>query len=143
MLCTPILCFAKTDGLSYEYNITGEAIAKEGYYLVNVSVTVDKKKEATIKTAKQYALLGCLHKGFIVDRILQKPLLSAPLTDKDQEKYVNNLVSEQYDLFTNSEYPLQIVKIGKKHRVDATILVAKDALRQNLEDAGIIRKLGL
>ena len=63
------ICYAKSDRLDYDYNIYGVSIAKEGYYLVEVSVTVDKKKEATMDVVKKYAILGCLYKGFIVDNI--------------------------------------------------------------------------
>lgn len=37
------ICFAKSALLNYEYDIVGVAIAKEGYYLVEVSTLVDKK----------------------------------------------------------------------------------------------------
>lgn len=39
------ICFAKSALLNYEYDIVGVAIAKEGYYLVEVSTLVDKKKK--------------------------------------------------------------------------------------------------
>ena len=35
------------------------------------------------------------------------------------------------------------VKVGKRFRVKAIVVVAKEALRKNLENAGIVRKLGL
>lgn len=137
------VCHAKTDRLDYDYNISGVSIAKEGNYLVEVSVTVDKKKQADIIVAKQYALLGCLYKGFLVDRLSQKPILNTPLSDKKKEDYVRRLILEDYNSYTSSTYPIQIVKVGKKYRVSAIILVAKEALIKNLENAGIIRKLGL
>lgn len=62
------ICFAKSALPNYEYDIVGVAIAKEGYYLVEVSALVDKKKEATIDVAKKCAILGCLFKGFAVER---------------------------------------------------------------------------
>ena len=135
--------YAKTDRLDYDYTITGVSVAREGNYLVEVKVLVDKKKEANLITAERYALLGCLYKGFIVDRISQKPMLSGPLTDKKHEEYVNNLILQDYSSFASSYSPIHIIKVGKKYRVQATILIAKDALLQNLERAGIIRKLGL
>lgn len=143
VLSTSVSCFAKKDRLDYDYTITGASVAREGNYLVEVTVLVDKKKEANVIAAERYALLGCLYKGFIVDRISQKPMLSGPLTDKKHEVYVNNLILQDYSAFASSYSPIHIIKVGKKYRVQATILVAKDALRQNLERAGIIRKLGL
>ncbi len=135
------ICYAKSDKLDYDYSISGISIAKEGHYLVEVSVTVDKKKEATMDIVKQYAILGCLHKGFIVDNISQKPILSQSLNDNGKD-YVRRIILQEFNTYTSSSYPLQIVKIGKKYRVTGTVLVFKENLRRNLEDAGIIRKLG-
>lgn len=135
-------CYAKTNDFSCEYNIVGESVAREGSYIVNVSVIVKKKNEATSETVKQYALLGCLYKGFIVDRISQKPMITNSLETKEQ-MHIQNLILNQYGTFTDLISSLQIIKVGKKYRVSAVILVAKDALRQNLEKEGIIRKLGL
>ena len=136
------VCYAKTDRLDYVYTITGVSVAREGNYLVEVTVLVDKKKEANVIAAERYALLGCLYKGFVVDRISQKPMISGPL-EKKHEEYVKNLILQDYSSFASSYSPIHIIKVGKKYRVQATILVAKDALRQNLEKAGVIRKLGL
>lgn len=142
MLFLSGVCYAKSDKLDYEYNLSGIAIAKEGYYLVEVSVTVDKKKEANIELVKQYAIMGCLYKGFVVDRISQKPLLPHSMKDKDQT-YLRKLIHNDYNTYASTSHPLQIVKVGKKYRVTGIILVSKDNLRKNLEEAGIIRKLGL
>lgn len=142
-LSLPAISFAKTEILNCEYDISGVSIAKEGSYLVEVSVFVNKKKDANLAIAKQYALLGCLYKGFVVDRINQQPMLSMPLTEKTQEEYINNLIIQDYNKYTSSSHPIQIIKVGKRYKVSAVILVAKDALRQTLENAGIIRKLGL
>lgn len=136
------VCHAKSDKLDYDYSLSGISIAKEGYYLVEVSVTVDKKKEATIEVVKQFAIIGCLYKGFVVDRISQKPLLPRSLNDKDHS-YLRKLILNDYNTYASTSHPLQIVKVGKKYRVTGIILVAKDELRKNLEEAGIIRKLGL
>ena len=133
------ICHAKSDKLDYDYSLSGISIAKEGYYLVEVSVTVDKKKDANIEIVRQYAMLGCLYKGFVVDRISQKPIISHSL--KDQE-YINTLILEDYNTYTSSSYPIQIVKVGKQFRISSIILVSKDKLREKLESDGVIRKLG-
>ena len=137
------ICFAKSALPNFEYDIIGVAIAKEGYYLVEVSAMVDKKKDATIEIAKQCAIHGCLFKGFVVDRIFQKPIMSLPSIEKEHQVFFEKLIREQYQNYTNSTYPIQIVKVGKRYRVKAIILVAKDALRKTMEKEGIISKLGL
>ena len=141
--CVSSDCFAKSAGLDYEYAVFGVSVAKDGYYLIEVSVLVDKKKDVNINVAKQYALQGCLYKGFVVGRIFQKPIVDTPLNNDKQADYIYSIVTRDYDSYTTSSHPLQVVKVGKQFRVKAIILVAKDALRQNLEEAGILRKLGL
>ncbi len=37
---------------------------------------------------------------------------------------------------------ISIMKVGKRYAITATVQVAKDNLREMLEKAGIIRKLG-
>lgn len=135
--------YAKTNISSLDYEIAGVAIAKEGNYLVEVSAMVDKKKDATIEIAKQCAIHGCLFKGFVVDRIFQKPIISLPSIEKEHQVFFEKLIREQYQNYTNSTYPIQIVKVGKRYSVKAIILVAKDALRKTMEKEGIISKLGL
>ena len=137
------ICFAKSALLNYEYDIVGVAIAKEGYYLVEVSTMVDKKKEATIDIAKKCAIHGCLFKGFAVERISQKPILSSPSEAEEYSEYFEKLINEQFNTYTNSTHPIQIVKVGKRFRVKAIVVVAKESLRKDLEKAGIVRKLGL
>ena len=135
--------YAKTNISSLDYEIAGVAIAIEGNYLVEVSAMVDKKKDATIEIAKQCAIHECLFKGFVVDRIFQKPIMSLPSIEKEHQVFFEKLIREQYQNYTNSTYPIQIVKVGKRYRVKAIILVAKDALRKTMEKEGIISKLGL
>ena len=142
-LCIASVCFAKSVVPNYEYDIVGVAIAKEGYYLVEVSAMVDKKKEATIDIAKKCAIHGCLFKGFAVDRISQKPIMSSPSEAEEHSEYFDKLINEQFNTYTNSTHPIQIIKVGKRFRVKAIIVVAKESLRKDLEKAGILRKLGL
>lgn len=137
------MCFAKSGTNNYEYDIVGVAIAKEGYYLVEVSAMVDKKKEANLEVAKKCAIHGCLFKGFAVERISQKPIMPSPASEQEHQDYFDKLINEQFDTYTNCTHPIQIIKVGKRYRVKAIIVVAKESLRKDLEKAGIIRKLGL
>lgn len=137
------ICFAKSALPNYEYDIVGVAIAKEGYYLVEISTMIDKKKEATIDIAKKCAIHGCLFKGFVVERISQKPILPSPSEAEEHSEYFEKLINEQFNTYTNSAHPIQIVKVGKRFRVKAIVVVAKESLRKDLEKAGIVRKLGL
>ncbi len=141
--CIATICFAKSVLPDYEYEITGVAIAKEGYYLVEVTAMVDKKKDANLDTARKCAIHGCLFKGFPVERISQKPIMPPPIPEKEHEEYISRIINEQFNTYTTSNHPIQIVKVGKRFRIKAIIAVAKESLRKDLEKAGIIRKLGL
>lgn len=137
------ICFAKSSLQNYEYDIVGVAIAKEGYYLVEVSVMVDKKKEATIDIAKKCAIHGCLFKGFAVERISQKPIMSSPSEAEEHSEYFDKLINEQFNIYTNSTHSIQVIKVGERFRIKAIVVVAKESLRKELEKAGIVKKLGL
>lgn len=138
VLLVNFACFAKPD---YEYDIVGVATAKEGYYLVEVSAIVDKKKDATIDIAKKCAIHGCLFKGFVLPRNSQKPIISSPSAEQEYAEYFGKLINEQFNAYTSSTSPAQIVEVGKRYRVKAVIAVAKEALRKDLEKAGIVKSL--
>lgn len=142
-LLMTLTCFAQSGLQNFDYDIVGVDIAKEGYYLVEVSAMVDKKKEATIDIAKKCAIHGCLFKGFTLDRISQRAIISSPKDVEEHTDYLNKLISEQYNVYTSSLQPALVVKVGKRFRVKATIAVAKEILRKDLEKAGVVRKLGL
>lgn len=142
-LMVSTISFAKSAHSNYEYDIVGVAIAKDGYYLVEVSAMVDKKKDATLDVAKKCAIHGCLFKGFAVDRLSQKPIMPSPATEQEHQDFFTRLLDEQYEAYTNCSHPIQIIKIGKRYKVKAIIVVAKDNLRKDLEAAGILRSLGL
>ena len=137
------ICFAKSALPNFEYDIIGVAIAKEGYYLVEVSAMVDKKKDATIDIAKKCAIHGCLFKGFVVDRLSQRPIINSPSEAGKHIEYFDKLINEQFNYYSSSTHPIQIVKVGKRFRVKAIVVVAKELLRKDLEKEGVVRKLGL
>ena len=78
-----------------------------------------------------------------MERIFQKPIISSPSQAEEHSEYFDKLINKQFDTYTNTTQPIQIVKIGKHFRVKAIVVIAKEALRKNLENAGIVRKLGL
>ena len=135
--------YAKTNISSLDYEIAGVAIAIEGNYLVEVSAMVDKKKDATIDIAKKCAIHGCLFKGFVVDRLSQRPIINSPSEAGKHIEYFDKLINEQFNYYSSSTHPIQIVKVGKRFRVKAIVVVAKELLRKDLEKEGVVRKLGL
>lgn len=122
----------------YEIVSAGTSV---GYYIVKVSAHVSNKKDISEVAVKKCALHGVLFKGFTGDNP-QRPMVGE--LQEAQHQYINNLLANDYGKYTETiGVPLQVVKHGKTYKVTTVIQVAKDLLRKNLEEAGIIRKLGL
>lgn len=72
----------------------------------------------------------------------QKGMLNAT-QEQQHADFFNAFFKNDYLRFASAVDPsLSTVKVGKGYAVTATIQVAKDELRETLEKAGIIRKLG-
>ena len=61
------------------------------------------------------------------------------LINESNQYYLSKNVASIYKKPT----PIQIVKVGKRFRVKAIVVVAKELLRKDLEKEGVVRKLGL
>jgi hypothetical protein len=138
-----INCLAKSDIRNYEYDIVGVKIAKEDYYMVEVSAMIDKKKDATIDVVKKCAIHGCLFKGFSVENISQQPIVGSSHEQESNKEYFEKLINEKYNYYATSSQPILIAKVGKRYRVSSVVVVFKELLRRDLEESGIIRKLGM
>lgn len=125
---------------TWDYEIVSAGTAV-GYYIVKVSAHVSNKKDIGEVSVKKCALHGVLFKGFTGDNP-QRPMLGE-LQDA-QHQYINNLLANDYGKYAETiGIPLQVVKQGKIYKVTTVVQVAKDLLRKNLEEAGVVRKLGL
>lgn len=128
----------------FNYEISCVGIGQYGYYLVEVSTFVNKKKDVGHDVVKRSALHGILYKGFSAtnEYPAQKPILSSSLSAQQQD-YLINLVKNQYALYTSSvDEMLKVVKVGKRYKVTAIIEVNVAQLRKTLEKEGVVRKLG-
>lgn len=125
---------------AWDYEIVS-AGTSVGYYIVKVSAHVSNKNDISEVSVKKCALHGVLFKGFTGDNP-QRPMIGE--LQGAQYQYINNLLANDYGKYTETiGIPLQVVKQGKTYKVTTVVQVAKDLLRKNLEEAGIIRKLGL
>lgn len=128
------------EALMYEISCAGNAA---GYYVVEVSAYVSKKKEISDDVVKKCALHGVLFKGFSGENGChsQKQLLTS--YDIKHSAFIDKLISLEYGKYAETiGIPLKVIKQAKRYKVTTVIQVAKDLLRKDLEKAGIIRKLG-
>lgn len=144
MFC-PIPASAKDkDNASLSYDIKCAGTPQQGYYLVEVTTYVPKKSEINMDLIRKCAVHGVIFSGFSGDQgcRAQKAMLNATLEQKHAD-FFNSFFTHDYLRFASAVDPsFSTIKVGKIYAITATIQVAKDELRETLEKAGIIRKLG-
>jgi hypothetical protein len=133
----------KPENLRYDIECAGNGT--QGSYLVKVWVYT-KSNKMDQETLKKYAVHGVIFKGFTGKEgcVQQKPLANSPEIEKQKADF--------FDAFFNTDKAfakyttilggsLESVKIGKEYKHGIVVSVAKDMLRKDLEQAGIIRAL--
>lgn len=137
-----------TRGWRYEIEAVGTGV--QGTYQIKVW-SYSSNPNIAIEQAKKNAIHGVIFKGFAGARGVSG---QQPMTTN------SNLYNERADYFepffaTGGKY-LQFInltnngaiaygdrqKIGKEYKIGIVVSVNKDALRRELENAGIIQKLG-
>ena len=136
------ISLAKEKG-QLEYEISCAGNAKTGFYIVEVSAYVSKKGEIGTDVVKKCALHGVLFKGFSGSDGCHSQKRMLTNLKEAHSALINNLVASEYGKYTETVgVPLKVIKQNKKYKVTSIIQVAKDLLRKDLEDLGVIRKLG-
>lgn len=140
MLALPVLADEIPD-----YQIEGAGTGSQGTYLVRVSV-LSKKSKILDNEVGRCAVHGVLFRGFANKeaRQQQKPLAGSPMVEQQNVKFFEDFFKEDgvfVNYFQIVSGSRQVVKAGKQYKVTATVTVAKDQLRKDLQDAGIIKGL--
>jgi hypothetical protein len=141
--------------LVWEYEIeptTGQAV--QGSILVKVW-SYSKKKEVALEQAGKNAVHGVLFKGVAGlkdghNRVPeQKPMVTDVTAEETHAKFLKEFFSDggkymKYVNFVNNGVPGpgDIIKVGKEYKVGVRVSVSKDALRKEMEAAGIVKALG-
>lgn len=128
-----------------DYQIEGAGTGNQGTYLVRVSVLTKKSKVLDDEIGR-CAVHGVLFRGFANKeaRQQQKPLAGSPMVEQQNKSFFEdffgkaNTYVNYYQIVSGSR---QVVKVGKQYKVTGTVTVAKDQLRKDLQDAGIIKGL--
>ncbi len=133
------------DTWNYRYEIECAATGVEGTYAVNVWSYSKSKKFDPVQAGKN-AVHGVIFKGVSGRQGCpsQPPLASDPSVREAKQDYFKKFFADQGDY---GKYVLSVsttvdrVKIKGSWKFRATVQVAKDQLRKDLEAAGIIRGL--
>lgn len=139
---------AATEAWRYEIECAG--VGTDGTYLVKVW-SYSKKPTIAITQAKKNAVHGIIFKGFGGDGrscASQKAMASNPNIEAEKVDFFEpffeeggkymKYVSESTDGIVDAG---DRMKVGKEYKIGVIVSVSKDALRKDLEAAGIIRGL--
>lgn len=144
----------ETEQWRYEIEAAvGQAV--QGNILVKV-YTYSKDKNTAIAQAGKNAVHGVLFKGVAPKNEAnvripgQKPIVTDIDAEEEHREYFKEFFKDggkfqKYIQLVNNGIPEagDVVKVGKKeYKVGVKVLVAKDALRKEMEAAGVVKQLG-
>jgi len=141
---------ADKDMIEWRYEIENVGNSVQGTAQVKVW-TYSKNKNTAIDQAKKSAVHGIIFKGTPdngrikgIRSIAQDPNIEIEKSEffneffKDGGKYLKFV-----SLIENADIPKEDqLKVGKENKIGVVVQVNVNALRKDLEDAGIIRSLG-
>jgi len=138
---------ADSDMHIFRYEIECAGVGNAGTYLVKVW-SYSKKPIVAFEQAAKNAVHGVLFKGFPASKECrqgQKPIAANPAVEQEQAEFFKNFFRDNgaYLKYINiaGNTATGTVKIGKEYKVSRIISVAKDQLRKDLEDEGVIKGL--
>ena len=153
--CSTAKKVADKQTLTWQYEIeptTGQAV--QGSILVKVWSYSKDKNVATTQAGKN-AVHGVLFKGVsaLNNEYARVPAQKAIVTDVNAESTYKNYFTDffkdggkynKYVNFVNNGIPVpgDIIKVGKQYKIGVRVSVAKDALRKEMEAAGVVKALG-
>lgn len=130
--------------LEYEL-VNTQVVAKEGFCIVKVWVYSSDKK-VSADEFKKAAVHGILFKGVSASATNSglNPLAGSSLAEKQHSDFFNSFfgADKQYNSYvTLAATPYEYIKLNKKYKVGTVAIISKEALRKDMEKAGIIRGL--
>jgi hypothetical protein len=136
----------KADKDTYQWRYELEAVGVGQQNTIQVKVwSYSKKAEIALEQAKKNAVHGIIFRGFGSNR----PLCTNPAAEQEHAGFFKDFFAKggkylkYVQLVNNGAVGAgDRIKIGKEYKIGVVVTVDKNALRKDLEDAGIIRKLG-
>jgi len=160
LFAVSFLCSAQTkakkkaneDTEGWKYEIEAVKTGTQGSYLIKVW-SYSKKPEVAIEQAKKNAVHGIIFKGFTGKQGVpgQRPLANNSNLEFEKADFFNAFFSDNegrymkfVSLTTDGSVSAEDrLKIDKKtYKIGVVVSVNVSSLRKDLEDAGIINKLG-
>jgi hypothetical protein len=141
---------ADKDTEAWRYEIEVVQTGVQGTYLVKVW-SYSKKPDVAIEQAKKNAVHGIIFRGFAAKQGIsgQQPLTSNVNLEMEKEDFFKPFFNDggKYLKFVSLTNDGAVaaedrMKIGKEYKVGVIVSVNVSMLRKDLEDAGIIKKLG-
>lgn len=152
MLFTQLILAQKKENLTdsqWNYEIECAGISPEGSYMIKV-FTYSSKKKLDVLEAKKNAIHGVLFKGFAGNNLTGcatvKPICRSSNIEYEKKDFFDaffqegkylKYVTESSDALASSDR----AKVGKNYKIGIVVMVSKDDLRKDLENAGIIKSL--
>jgi hypothetical protein len=141
---------ANKDTEAWRYEIEALQTGVQGTYLIKVW-SYSKKPDVAIEQAKKNAVHGIIFKGFAGKQGVpgQQALTSNPNLEQEKADFFDPFFSNggkymKFVAVTNDGAVAaeDRMKIGKEYKMGVIVSVNVSSLRKDLEDAGIIKKLG-
>lgn len=138
-----VMCTALAKGeIVPQYDITGAGSGTEGTILVKVYV-YDKK--VSDEDLKRVAVHGVVFRGCVGNNSgAQQPAMAKPQAETENAEFCKRFFAQDGDcqkFATIVSGSYDRVKTAKGYKTGAIVQVNKTALRKELEQAGIVRKL--
>jgi hypothetical protein len=135
----------------FRYELEAAGVGEQGTYQVKVW-TYSRNPRVALEQAKKNAVHGVIFKGFAgKDRRVpgQRPLATDASGERDRADYFEPFCAtggryQQFVSLVNNGAiaPGDRFRVGKEYKVGVVVSVSVSELRKELENAGIIKKLG-
>jgi hypothetical protein len=135
----------------FRYELEAAGVGAQGTYQLKVW-TYSKNADVAIEQAKKNAIHGVLFKGFQGKTGVitgQKPMISDASAESTRADYFKDFFKDggKYQQFVSLVNNGAIatgdrIKVGKEYKIGVVVSINKDNLRKELENQGIIKKLG-
>lgn len=140
---------ANKDTFTWRYELEAVGVGKTGTYQIKVW-SYSTVVETAIEQGKKNAVHGIIFRGYesVGQLFGQKPLTSNPNLEIEFQDYFKEFFQDggkfmKFVTLVNngSILPGDRIKIGKEYKVGLIISVNVDALRKDLEAAGVLKSL--
>lgn len=140
---------ANKDTQKWRYDIEAAGVGTQGTYLVKVW-SYSKKPSVAMEQSKKNAVHGVIFKGFVGKPGVpgQKALATSPAIEQEKQQFFEEFFADGgkyakyvYESTSGAVAAEDRMKVGKEYKIGIVVSVNVDALRKDLEAAGVIKGL--